>query len=174
MLQDEGRFRRMSNPRRCWAAPRVRPRVPCQLVREYSCAFAAVCPKDGTQDSLILPEVHAETMSVFLDEVAQRHPDDLIVMFMDRAGWHVAGDLIIPGNIALAHIPPYSPELNPAESPWHEIREKAFPNLVFKSLSGVEDTLEHTLAGMENDPSLGKSPCGYDWIISTLSIATWY
>lgn len=168
MFQDEGRFGRISNPRRCWAPPGVRPRVPCQLVREYSYAFAAVCPKDGTLDSLILPEVHAETMSIFLEEVAQRHPDDFIVMFMDRAGWHIASDLVTPANMALAHLPPYSPELNPAESLWDEIREKAFPNLVFKSLSGVEDVLELELAGMENNPSLVKGLCGYDWIISHL------
>jgi hypothetical protein len=142
--------------------------VPCQLVREYSYAFAAVCPKDGHLDSLILPEVNAETMSIFLEEVAQRHPDDFILMFMDRAGWHVANDLIIPSNMTLAHLPPYSPELNPAESLWDEIREKAFPNLVFKSLSAVEDTLEHALAGLEDDPGLVGSLCGYDWIVSQL------
>jgi transposase len=142
--------------------------VPCQLVREYTYAFAAVCPKDGALDSLILPEVNADTMSIFLAEVAQRHPDDFVLMFMDRAGWHVANDLVTPDNIALAHLPPRSPELNPAESLWDEIREKSFPNLVFKSLSGVEDVLEHALASLESDPTLVKSLCGYDWIISVL------
>lgn len=168
MFQDEGRFGRISNPRRCWAPPGVRPHVPCQIVREYTYAFAAVSPKDGTLDSLILPEVSTETMSLFLREVAQRHPEEFILMFMDRAGWHVSNDLFIPSNMALAYLPPYSPELNPAEPLWDEIREKAFPNLVFKSLNGVEDTLEHALADLEKDPDLVKRLCGYAWIISYL------
>jgi len=86
MFQDEGRFGRINDPRRCWAPPGVRPQVGAQLVREYSYAFAAVSPQDGTLDSLILPEVNTETMSIFLAEVAARHPQDFILMVLDGAG----------------------------------------------------------------------------------------
>jgi hypothetical protein len=87
--------------------------------------------------------------------------------------WLVAGGLacaVVPGvaRCNLCKPDPIVYELNPAESLWDEIREKAFPNLVFKSLSGVEDALELALAGMENNPALVKSLCGYDWIISQL------
>lgn len=168
MFQDEARFGRLSNPRRCWAPPGIRPNVPSQFIRDYTYAFAAVSPKDGVMDSLILPEVNSETMCLFLDEVAGRHPDEFILMFMDRAGWHVSDGLKVPPNISILFLPPYSPKLNPAESLWDEIREKDFPNLVFKSLTGVEDTLEHSLAGLENDQIRVASLCGYSWIINHL------
>jgi hypothetical protein len=66
MFQDEGRFGRISDPRRCWAPHGVRLVVPSQVVREYTHAFAAVSPHDGVLDSLILPDVNAQMMSLFL------------------------------------------------------------------------------------------------------------
>lgn len=38
-------------------------------------------------DSLVLPWVNAETMSIVPDEVAQRHADEFVLMVMDQAGW---------------------------------------------------------------------------------------
>src|SRR3954470_8793222 len=52
MFQDEARFGRMSDSRRCWAPVGVRPEVSAQIVREYEYAFAAVSPHDGTLDAL--------------------------------------------------------------------------------------------------------------------------
>ena len=53
MFQDEARFGRINETRRCWVQG-ARPTVPCQIVREYTYAYAAVCPFDGTLDSLSL------------------------------------------------------------------------------------------------------------------------
>src|SRR5512138_1848187 len=123
MFQDEGRFGRISNPRRCWAPRGTRPDVPAQIVREYTYAYAAVSPHDGTMDSLVLPQVNEQAMSIFLQEVSDRHPDEFILMVMDGAGWHKAKALAIPSNMALYFLPPYSPKLNPVEHIWDSIRE---------------------------------------------------
>ena len=122
MFQDEGRFGLLGTPRRCWAPGRIRPVVGARLERKYLYAFSAVSPHDGVMDSLILPWVNAETMSLFLTEVAQRHADEFVFMVMDQAGWHLAGDLIVPEKMRLMFLPPYSPELNPAEHLWEAIR----------------------------------------------------
>jgi hypothetical protein len=37
---------------------------------------------------------------------------------MDKAGWHTSGDLVVPENLSLVFLPPYSPELNPIERLW--------------------------------------------------------
>ena len=55
------------------------------------------------------PWVNAETMSLFLAEVAQRHASEFVCMVMDQAGWHVAGELTVPPNMRLMFLPPYSP-----------------------------------------------------------------
>jgi transposase len=172
MFQDEARFGRINDPRRCWAPLGLRPEVPAQIVREYTYLFGAVSPQDGVLDTLILPEVHAEAMSLFLAEVAQRHPRDYILMVLDGAGWHRAHDLVVPNHMRLVFLPPYSPELNPAEHVWEEIREKWFPNLVFQSLEAVEDRLAEAALDLENHPDLVASIAGFEWVVNIPLSAT--
>ena len=124
MFQDEARLGRINDPRRCWAPEGVRPEVGLQIVRVYTYAFGAVSPHDGSLDSLVLPVVTAEAMSIFLAEVARRHPEEFILMFLDGAGWHRANDLAVPENMRLEALPPYRPQLNPVEHIWDEFREK--------------------------------------------------
>jgi len=166
MFQDEARFGRINDPRRCWAPEGVRPEVGMQIVREYTYAFGAVSPHDGTLDSLVLPVVTAEVMSIFLEEVARRHSEEFILMFLDGAGWHRANNLVVPENMRLEALPPYSPQLNPVEHIWDEIREKWFANEVFNSLDAVEDRLVEALVALENDKELVASTTGFDWIIN--------
>jgi transposase len=56
---------------------------------------------------------------------------------VDGAGNHSSGDLAIPANVTLAFLPAYSPELNPQEHIWDEIREKIFKNYAAKSMDEV-------------------------------------
>jgi len=107
-------------------------------------------------------------MDVFLAEVAKRHSDKYILMFLDNAGWHTSKNLKIPQNIRLASLPPYSPELNPTEHVWDELREKYFHNLTFDSIGAVEDRLEFGLRELENDNGLIQSATGFDWIVTTV------
>jgi transposase len=172
MFQDEARFGRSQAPRACWAPPGIRPVVAAQFVREYIYAYAAVSPHDGTLDSLVLPVVDAAAMSLFLAEVARRHPDEFLLVVLDGAGWHRAQELAIPQNMGLLPLPPYSPELNPTEHLWDEIREKEFANTVFASLDAVEDRLVEALATLEQDPSRIAELTGFPWITAISLNAT--
>ena len=165
MFQDEARFGRINSPHKCWVKG-TRPYVYCQIVREYTYVYAAVDPFEGVLDSLIIPFVAAEAMSIFLEEVSKRHSEKLILMFLDQAGWHRAKELRIPQNMTLLPFPAYSPELNPAEHVWDELREKWFYNFTFDSIGAVEDRLTDGLCDLENAPSLIQSLTGFDWIIS--------
>jgi len=158
----------MNTPRRCWAPQGVRPSVGMQRVRESLYVYAAVTPADGKLVSLVLPETDSELMSLFLGEVAQRFPNEFILMFMDQAGWHKSTSLVIPENMRLRWLPPYSPECNPTEHIWEEIREKWFGNTVFQSLADVEDTLATALAALEKSPALIQSLTGFDWVLVSL------
>jgi transposase len=150
----------------------MRPKVSAQLVREFTYAFAAVSPHDGGLDTLVLPEVTAQTMSLFLAEVASRHPADFILMCLDQAGWHRAKALVVPANMRLEWLLPYSPECNPVEHLWEEIREKWFANRLFRHLDAVEDTLVAALHTLEQETERVASITGFDWIISTPLNAT--
>lgn len=166
MFQDEGRFGLLGKPRRCWAPSGVRPVVGARLLRKFSYAFAAVSPHDGVMDSLILPWVNAHTMSMFLSTVSQRHPDEYIVMVMDQAGWHIAQELDVPKNMRLVLLPPYSPEINPAEHIWDALREDCIGNTVFASLEAADKALSKGLRLLESDHDRMQSLTGFNWITS--------
>jgi hypothetical protein len=65
---------RMNRPRPCWAPAGVRPKVACQLVREFIYLYEAISPKDGAGAFLILPSSDAECFQIFLDALARSFP----------------------------------------------------------------------------------------------------
>ena len=154
MAQDESCFGRISRAKRCWAPPGIRPHAPAQVVREYMYAYAAVAPTQGQMFSLVLPEASTAMMNLFLEQVGQTFSKYFIIMQVDQAGWHSAKDLVVPENIRLIPQPAYSPELNPVEHIWEELREKAFSNRVFVSLDTVIDTLCDQLRQLEDNAKL--------------------
>lgn len=164
MFEDEARFGRITDPRRCWAPRGVRPEVKTQVVREYEYVYGAVSPHDGVLDTLVLPTANTEAMGVFLAEVAQRHPDEWILMVLDGAGWHKAKRLPIPANIRLVPLPPWSPQLHPAEHLWDELREKFFANRWFETMEQLDQQLVAGLAALEADALRIASLTGFDWI----------
>lgn len=146
--------------------------VGARLQRRYLYAFSAVSPHDGVLDSLVLPWVNAQTMSLFLAEVARRHANEFVLMVMDQAGWHIAGELAVPANMRLMFLPPYSPELNPAEHLWKAIRQDCFANHVFTDLDAVEDVLTAGIASLEANPTRTRSMTGFRWVTSISLNAT--
>ena len=168
MFQDEARFGRISDVRRCWAPFPVRPLCHGMLTHEYTYAYGAVDVVTGEFDSLILPHVNTDCTQIFLDEVAARHADKRIIMVLDGAGWHRSATLKVPANMRLLPLPPYAPELNPVEHIWDELREKYFHNRVFDSIAALEDQLTIGLVALEEDMMRVKSIVAWNWIINAL------
>lgn len=151
MGQDEGRFGRISRPKRCWAPPGIRPHVPSQVVRESVYIFAAVAPGAGLMTSLVLPAANTAMMNLFLEHVSQSFENYFIVMQVDQAGWHRSKELIVPENIRLIKQPAYSPEVNPVEHLWEELREKYLHNRLFSSLDLLVEVLCQGLNELTED-----------------------
>ena len=127
MFQDEARFGRMVRIRRCWAPTPERPVVANGYEREFVYVYGGVSPLEGESDWMICRKMNTERMGEYLAQVTAAHPEEFIVMVVDGASSHVAKDLVVPENIRLLRLPSYSPELNPQEHVWDEIREKEFP-----------------------------------------------
>jgi hypothetical protein len=132
--------------------PHVRPQVPYQFVREYVYAYAAVAPKEGRITFLILPYSNTEMMNMFLKQISDDFSQYFVLMQVDQASWHSSKDLVIPENIRLIYQPAYSPELNPVEHIWDEIREKHFYNHHYESFDKVMQELCDELIEVESDP----------------------
>lgn len=168
MAQDEGRFGRISDPRRCWAPPGIRPIAPRQVIREYLYAYAAVCPALGKMTSLILPYANTEMMNIFLKQTSDDFNNYFVLMLVDQAGWHKSLELKVPENIRLIEQPSHSPELNPAEHLWEDLRENEFHNKAFGSLDQVEQALCDGLRRIEADPDVLRSMTRFPYLHITL------
>jgi len=168
MFTDEARFGRMNRPRPCWAPIGTRPEVAAQLIREYIYLYGAVSPKDGTCVYLIMPNSNTASFQAFLDVLARKFARQDILLVLDGAPNHRSGQLAIPDNITLLYLPPYSPELNPKENLWDEIREKIFKNYALKSMDAVNAKLRQAILYMEQNPKLVRSITCFPYIVNSL------
>ncbi|RRR53240.1 hypothetical protein EI998_05095 [Streptococcus suis] len=83
---------------------------------------------------------------------------------MDNAVWHKSQTLNIPENIEFTFIPPYTPEMNPIEQVWAEIRKRGFKNKIFRSLNEVIDKLQEVIQNLS--PSQLRSIVRRDWSLA--------
>ena len=171
-FQDEARFGRMSDPRSCWSPAPYRPVVNLALIREFRYEYATVSPWDGALDFMTAEKMNTENMSRFLEQVSTTHRNDFIVMVVDGASSHKSKDLVIPENVALVLLPPYSPELNPAEQIWNSLRKNYFANKVFDSLDAATEQAEQGLSNMAANREAMTSLTNWPWIKSINLVAT--
>ena len=166
MFQDEARFGRMARIRRCWAPAPLRPTVRNGYEREFTYVYGAVSPQEGQLDWSLSEKMNTAQMNGFLLQVSQAHAQEFIVMVVDGASSHKAKELVVPENIRLIRLPGYSPELNPEEHIWDEVREKAFPNLVLDSMDLVVARLKAELSVLAAEPDRVRSITAWPWVVS--------
>ena len=116
----------------------------------------------GESFFLVMPYCNTECMNVFLEELSKQYPDDEILLVCDGAAWHKSKAMQVPKNIKLLHIPPYTPEMNPIEQIWRELRTQGFRNEVFATLEKVVDRLCQTIINLT--PETVSSITKRDWI----------
>ena len=162
-IQRFPRFGRINKPKYCWCGNGIRPSVPCHHIREYRYAYGAVEPLTGDGYFLVLPYCNTVCMNIFLKQLSEKYADDIILLCCDGAAWHKSAALELPDNIVLFHIPPYTPEMNPIEQIWKEIRKRGFRNEIFATLEKVVDRLCDTICSLNHE--IISSITGREWII---------
>lgn len=162
MFQDEAGFGRINKPRYCWCGDGIRPEVPCHHIREYRYAYGAVEPVTGEHFFLVMPGCDTACMNVFLRELSKAYSDDDILLVCDGAAWHKSSTMEVPSNITILHIPPYTPEMNPIEQIWRELRTQGFCNEVFQTLEKVVNRLCMTINNLTAE-TVSSITCR-DWI----------
>lgn len=167
MFQDEAGFGRINKPKYCWCQKGHRPNVPCHHIREYRYAYGAVEPYNGNSFFLVLPHSNTVCMNIFLKKLSEEYPSDVILLVCDGATWHKSSALEIPENIEIFYLPPATPEMNPIEQIWKEIRKRGFRNEIFQTLDKVIDRLCDTICLLTNE--IIKSITCRLWIKSCFS-----
>lgn len=165
VFQDEARFGRMQDARRCWVPEGVRAIIKHQEVREYTYAYTALCPENGKSVSLLLPLVNSDLMNLFLEEVSRQWKEYRVVMVLDQASWHLSKELKTFDNIRLVPLPPYSPELNPVEHLWEYVREQHLGNFYWNSMDELEDRLVDIFHDLLSQTDTLRSLALYNWMI---------
>jgi transposase len=125
---------------RIWARRGTRPRAVRDTRYQWTYLFGAVCPGRGATAGLVLPYANTEAMTLHLAEIARAvRPGAHAVLVLDGAGWHSGKNLVVPPNITLLPLPPYSPELNPIENVWAYLRSNKLAITVFDSYADIVD-----------------------------------
>jgi len=119
----------------------VKPICPFQQVFESTYLFGAFSPITGDSLLLELPHCNADTFQLFLNELSITNADEYKIVVLDNGAFHHAKRLMIPENVTLLFLPPYSPELNPAEKMWAKYK-RTFTNRLHKSLDELSTFIQ--------------------------------
>jgi len=139
--QDEARIGQQGSLTYVWAKQGSRPRAPRDQRYRWAYIFGAVCPARGIGAALVLPLANIAAMNLHLQEISiQVAPGAHAVVILDGAGWHSLGKrLVVPSNVTLLHLPPYSPELNPTENIWQFLRQNYLSNRIYQTYAAIVD-----------------------------------
>jgi hypothetical protein len=148
--------------RRCLTGKGVKPLQPVLPRYEYFWLYGAVEPLTGEALFLEMPALDADCFQAFLDELSRTYPDSLNVMVLDGAPAHIAHRLRIPDNVLLVRLPPYSPELNPIERLWQDLRKWLSSELP-ASLDAFKEHVAQILRGYSHETL--ASITGYEYIL---------
>jgi len=135
---------------------------------EYLWLYGLVEPKTG--ESFFYEFCHLDSICFekYLELFAKEYPEDLHIIQLDNGGLHQALDLVIPDNILLLFQPPYSPQFNPIERFWKELKKK-LKWKVFDELSELRATVFKELNQLTAD--LISSVSGWKFILEALFVA---
>ena len=139
--EDEHHVGQHPVPRRVWVEAGYQPPSMVNWKREWLWLYAFVHPPSGETYWWILPYVNTDLFNQVLEDFAQEFgvgKDKRIVLPLDQAGWHGSKNLTVPEGIHLVPMPPYSPELQPAERLWPLVNEP-LANEAFETIAEVEE-----------------------------------
>src|SRR3982074_1850493 len=169
--KDEARLGQTASLPRGGGQTGSRPVAPKDLGFASAYLFGAVCPSQGKAAALIMPICNTAAMNHHLCEISSQVAADAhAVVILDGASWHNSHGLVVPSNITLLALPPYSPELNPVERIWHYLRSHWLANSVFRSLADIMDACEMAWNRFATNTGLVRSLCAVAWAPASFAL----
>ena len=162
---DEHRIGLKPITRRVWAPRGERPVAPCHHRFEWLYVTAFVSPATGESFWYLSTGVDKELFEATLALVAREAGaggDRVIILVLDGAGWHTAPGLVVPEGIRLVYLPPYTPELQPAETLWVHVDEP-IANKHFEALADLDAAVAAQCVALNADRSRIKGQAGFHW-----------
>lgn len=163
-FQDESRFGLLTVLRRMITAKGVKPVAPFLHRFNNLYLFGAFSPITGDSALLEMPHCNSETFQVFIDHLSATNPLEFKILILDNGAFHHAKSLRLPDNMAFIFLPPYSPELNPAEKMWRYFKDRV-SMVAYNSLEHLQIQLSQIIK--QTTPPIIQSICGNPFYKST-------
>lgn len=146
---------------RIWAKRGSRPLVAVQPRYEWLYVYGFVRPETGETSFWLTETVNTETFSAILAAFSRERGGE-IDLVIDGAGWHVSDKVAVPDPIAFVKLPPYSPELQPAERLWPLIDE-VVANYVPRDLAELTERVSARCVLLSDDKERIRSLTLFHW-----------
>lgn len=124
--------------------------------------YAAVEPSTGKSFFLLLPNVDSACLEAFLTAFSQTIEAGRVGVALDGSGSHRAKTVVWPEPLVRLHLPAYSPELNPAERIFGQLRAR-LANRIFADLDELEAAITAVLQEFWDEPARLQQLTGYGW-----------
>lgn len=158
------RYGLISNYRRSWSPIGTRTIIDNQQAFSNRYLFSAVAPLSGDSFHLMgFPENTSVAVALFFNELSKQFPGKHLIVVFDNAPSHRPKIVREREYLTCINLPPYSPELNPAERFFEEIR-KATANQIFETLEAQETIIEEAVKNLSADNDKMRRLLCYGWI----------
>ena len=146
-FQDESRYGLKLRAKRILTSKGIKPIQPYQHKFKNTYLYGSYSPIDGSHFTLDLPYCNTEMMQLYLNHFSLVKPNELKITIMDNAAFHHSKKLTMPKNIVPIFIPPYTPELNPAERVWQYLKDNVC-HKIFETLDDIQDEMHATIRNL--------------------------
>jgi transposase len=167
MFYDESRFGLITDVGRKWTIKGVKPVIPYQQKYKYFYLYQSTDIKTAKDFSMFISHLDTVCFNEYLKQLSEKFKNEKIVLIMDNASFHKSKKLKIPKNIKIEYIPPYSPELNPQERRFEDIK-KFLKNRVFNTLEELQSKVTEILFSYTKKQI--KSLVSYNYILKVKNI----
>jgi len=151
--------------RRVWARRGARPVAVVRPRYQWEYVYGFVQPETGRTEWLLLPTVNTEVFTLALAHFAQAvgaGPAKQVVLVLDQAGWHQSPRVCVPPGLHLVPLPPYSPELQPAERLW-PLTNEPLANRTFATLADLDTVLGDRCVALAEQPARVRTHTLFHW-----------
>ena len=162
-FQDESRFGLITKQKRVITAKGVKPIGKYKHSYLYKWLWGSFSPITGESFCMTTNGVCKDLFIKYLEDFSKHKPEELKIIVIDNAAFHSTKDIVLPENIVLMPIPPYCPELNPAEKVWQWMKDKIAMK-IFDTLETLENKMAQIIENLEGD--LIKSITGYEFYLN--------
>jgi transposase len=164
--QDETRIGQKSAVARRWAKRGSSPTAVVQGGFKSAWLYGAFCAERDIGVAIIIETVSVEAMNTHLAEISKAVlPGNHALLQVDGAGWHeTANELVVPKNITLVTLPPYSPELNPPERVWQFLKGGPLAHRLYDSVEDIINKVCSVWNQFTSEPGRIRSLCSYPWM----------